>query len=607
MCGINGIFDPLGQLVNKRVLLQSMGDQMAYRGPDGQGAFVNETVALGMRRLSIIDVEGGGQPLYNEDCSLVLVLNGEIYNYVELMRDLKGRGHQFKTGSDAETILHLYEEKGERCLEDLRGMFAFVLWDTARKRLFAARDRVGIKPLYIAEQANVLWLSSELKAIVRAARFAPNIDPRAVYQFLLYSHAVDQRNTVVSQVQRVLPGEYLLADKRGITLRSYWTPRFSGDAGVKDHTDEEILNTFESAVGLHLRSDVPVGILLSGGVDSSAIAAVAASSGGNYTALCAGYEGEHDVDERGQAHATAKFLNMAYTDVVIDPAGYAADFDELLKYSDEPVGDPAAMPQWSLYRQASRRGYKVLLSGIGGDEVFFGYPAWNQIGEQSRSLSPENLSRWTGFNQSKFFLGVRYLLDTISNPDFREAAASADQPLYALRDLAPRGPDAMTSILFGCYLVHNGCYLGDKLGMGCSVEVRVPFLDHRLVQTIFELPLARRFDVTTSKVMLKRLLRGRVPDTVLDAPKRGFVPPPDYLDHLAGQHCDEILHGELVGWGWVQRSALESLCAKHNALPWLRRNRVRKLIGVEKSGWFLFRLLSFERWYKILFGKRESV
>ena len=583
-----------------------MNEEMAYRGPDGQGTFVAETIALGMRRLSIIDVAGGDQPLYNEDRSLVLVLNGEIYNYVELMGDLKARGHRFRTGSDAETVVHLYEEKGEQCLEDLRGMFAFVLWDARRSRLFAARDRVGVKPLYMAHRANVLWLSSELKAIVRAARFSPEVDPRAVYQFILYSYAVDQRNTVVGQVQRVLPGEYLIADERGVTLRHYWSPRFSGDAGISDHSDDEILQTLETAVRLHLRSDVPAGILLSGGIDSSAVAALAAGSSDNYTALCAGYEGKHTVDERDQAHATATFLKMPYLDVEIDPAGYAADFDELVNYCDEPVGDPAAMPQWSLYRQARRLGYKVLLSGIGGDEVFFGYPTWNQMGEQSRSLSPGAFAGWTGFNQSESVIRTRQLLNLISGPTFREVASSVDEPIYVLRDHAPRGPDVMASILFGAYLVHNGCFLGDKLGMGCSVEVRVPFLDHVLVQTVFDLPLARRFDVTESKPMLKRLLRGRVPDAVLDAPKRGFTPPGDYLDHLVARHTDEILQGELVRWGWLQHSALESLCSKHKALPWLSSTRVRKLVDIEKSGWFLFRILSFERWYRMLLGSGQS-
>lgn len=597
MCGINSIFDPTRRVPNKASLVQYMNDQMPYRGPDGQGIYADDAVALAMRRLSIIDVAGGDQPLYNEDRSLVLILNGEIYNYVELMQGLKSRGHRFMSGSDAETVVHLYEEKGEQCLQDLRGMFAFVLWDIKRQRLFAARDRVGIKPLYMARRENVIWLSSELKAIVGAARISPTLCPAAMYQFLLYSYAIDPRHTIVEEVQRILPGEYLTADASDTTLRRYWTPRFGGDAGIADRSDEEILHTLDTAVQLHLRSDVPVGILLSGGIDSSTVAAFAARSSDNYTALCAGYAGNHAVDERAQAHETAHFLRMPYNDVVLNPATYESDFDELVRYCDEPVGDVAAMPQWSLYRQARQHGYKVLLSGIGGDEVFFGYPTWNVAGEQSRSLSGAEFKQWTGFNRNAAQIQTRQLLDKLSGQSLREAAATADEPLCALRDSAPQGPDAMASMLFGGYLVYNGCYLGDKLGMGCSIEVRVPFLDHALAQSVFDLPLSRRYDPRRSKVMLRRLLRGYLPDAVINAPKRGFTPPGSYLDDLVTQHTSEILEGTLVRSGWIRRSEIQALCSQHNALPWLHRHRVRNWLGLERVGGFLFRLLSFERWH----------
>jgi asparagine synthase (glutamine-hydrolysing) len=600
MCGINCILDLQRRLPQKAGLVNYMNDQMVYRGPDDQGAYSDDFASLSMRRLSIIDIGGGHQPLYNEDRSLVLVCNGEIYNYVELMNDLKARGHRFMSGSDTETILHLYEEKGERCLEDIRGMFAFALWDSKRARLFAARDRVGIKPLYFAEQNGVLWLSSELKAIVGAANIVPTLRPTAVYQFLLYSYAIDPRHTLVEEVKRVLPGEYLVADVSGTVFKRYWVPVFGGDKGIADRSDHEVLETLETAVQLHLRSDVPVGILLSGGIDSSTIAASAACSSSNYTALCAGYSGNHSVDERPQAHATAVALGLPHLDVVLDSESYEADFDELVRYCDEPVGDPAAMPQWSLYKQARQRGYKVLLSGIGGDEVFFGYPSWNTIGERSRTLSDAEFNSWIGFDQEPGQIGTRQMLHQVSGQRLREAARAADEPLYLFRDQAVKGPDAMASMLFGTYLINNGCQLVDRLGMGCSVEVRVPFLDHVLVQTVFDLPLSRRFDQRCSKVLLRRLWRGRVSDAILDAQKRGFNPPGDYLDLLVTKHIPEVLEGSLVSQAWIGRERLEDICKRHAAMPWLRRHRVRKFLGISRASLLLLRLLAFERWHSLL-------
>lgn len=600
MCGISCIFDLTQSQLDKAALIGYMNDQMVYRGPDDQGVYSDKSVAMGMRRLSIIDVSGGHQPLYSEDGSLVLICNGEIYNYVELTQHLKARGHRFMSASDTEIILHLYEEKGEQCLEDLRGMFAFVLWDSKRQYLFAARDRIGIKPLYIAEQNGVLWLSSELKAIIGAARISPTLRPSAVYQFLLYSYAIDQRHTIIKEVNRLLPGEYLIANASGITLNRYWVPHFGGDEGISGHSDQDILKTMQETVALHLRSDVPVGILLSGGVDSSTIAAFAARNGKNYTALCAGYVGDEAVDERLQAHATAAFLDLPYQDVVLDPETYEKDFDELVRFCDEPVGDPAAMPQWSLYKQARQSGYKVLLSGIGGDEVFFGYPSWNSIGERSKTLSLDEFKHWVGFDLESGQIRTKQFLERLGGPLLRGSIHDANEPLQTLRDQASQGPDAMASMLFGAYLVHNGCYLADKLGMGCSVEVRVPFLDHKLVESVFELPLSRRFQSGLSKTMLKRLLSGLIPDAVLNGKKRGFTPPGEYMDGLVTSNIALAYEGVMSRIGLIDRDELHRIISQHTAMPWLSKHRIRSLLGIPKLGWLLFRVLAFEKWYAIL-------
>ncbi len=602
MCGINGVLDLDQCLPDKAARVRYMNSQMIYRGPDDEGLYNDDQIALGMRRLSIIDVGGGHQPLFNENHSLVLVANGEIYNYVELMCDLKARGHVFATASDVETILHLYEEKGVNCLADLRGMFAFILWDRRTRRLFAARDRVGIKFLYFAEQNGVLWLSSELKTIVGAAQVDPKLRDVAVYQFLLYGFAIDQRHTVVEQVERVLPGEYLLADSTGITRKRYWTPIFSADStGTENQSDDKLREILANAVSLHLRSDVPVGILLSGGVDSSSVAAYAAQSGGDYTALCAGYLGTSPDDERQQAHATAMHLGLPYEDVVLDASAYSDQFDQLVQYCDEPVGDWAAMPQWALYAQAQQRSYKVLLSGIGGDEVFYGYPFWNDAAAQTGSIPLQARNTWTGYQDFPMFKQSYSLVSSLVNCCFHDLMSDIDQPLYELRESAPWGPDAVAAIMFGTYLIHNGCFLSDRLGMGCSVEVRVPLLDHVLVESVFALPLQHRFREKASKILLKKLLRGRVPDAVLDAPKRGFTPPMRYLEQLLASSSEEICNSILTKH-WLEASKLRAVVARQNAMPWLNRGRVRQWLGIPRSSAVLFRILAFQRWFDLIHG-----
>jgi len=606
MCGINCIYDPSAVMKNKRGVVGYMNDQMIYRGPDDTGVYADDMVALGMRRLSIIDIEGGHQPLVNEEDNLVLVCNGEIYNFVELRHELKARGHRFSSDSDVETILHLYEEKAEACLDDLRGMFAFIIWDKVKKKLFAARDRVGIKPLYFAELNRTIWFSSELRTIICAANINPTLRSSAVYQYLLYGYAIDQRHTVVEEVNRILPGEYIVIEKTETNHRRYWIPQFGGDEGIEDLPDSQIRGTLEKAVRLHLRSDVPIGILLSSGIDSSSLATFAALSGDNYTVLCAGYSGDHAGDESAQAQETATLLGLDYDRIILDSDSFDEGFDQVTKFCDEPTGDPSAMPQWELYKRAKQKGYKVLLSGIGGDEVFFGYPKWNIFGELSKHLSLDEYETWIGFDEDRNYIEVSQIIDSIGGDGFKAIGKGINAPLYELRDQAPPGPDAMNAMLFGTYLVHNGCLLSDTLGMGCSVEVRVPFLDHVLVQSVNNLPLNRRFEIPNSKPLLKRLMLGYLPEEVLEGEKKGFTPPEKYIDQLIIRKIDKIYDGILAKTGWIELSKLRRLCSRHSKASLIPYHRVRRLLGIPKIPTFLYRLLAFEGWYNEVISSRQS-
>jgi asparagine synthase (glutamine-hydrolysing) len=260
------------------------------------------------------------------------------------------------------------------------------------------------------------------------------------------------------------------------------------------------------------------------------------------------------------------------------------------------------MPQWGLYRRARELGYKVLLSGIGGDEVFFGYPAWNKAAEDARAVPPGSFGRWIGFDGNPRMSQERQLLESIASESIEGLRNSIDYPLYALRDLAPKGPDSMSSMLFGSYLVNNGCLLADKLGMGCSVEVRVPLVDHVLVESVFSLPLARRFRPNETKPLLKSMLRGTITDVVLDAEKRGFSPPPRYLDRLVLDDLNEIRDGVISRSGLFDQGALERMCAQHGSLPRLRVQRLRRKVGLTDVSSILFRLLALERWYGVVKG-----
>ncbi len=533
MCGINVIFDPDRSLADPLARVRAMNQQMRYRGPDGEGFYAEGPVSMGMRRLSIIDLAGGQQPLFNEDKSLALVCNGEIYNHLELRAQLIETGHTFATHSDCEVILHLYEEGGAACLARLRGMFAFALWDSKRQRLFAARDRLGIKPLYIHRRGRLLALSSELKSLIGkdlagTARHLPTLADTLGYTFPLSDH-----QTLARDIERVPPGCLLEVDHQGLRLERYWEPTFAGGDGRL--TDDELVASLTRAVELHLRSDVPVAVLLSAGVDSAALAALAKKSGTDLIALSAGYRGLHDCDERSGAAETARALGLPFRELELDAADYPRAFEEIVSRCDEPAADIASVAQWALYRECRAAGFSVVLSGLGGDELFFGYPLWNQIGERM-AAGAEGGTRGHGVvrrNDS----AMRWM----GSEELREAAASGESRVRAFQASAPAGPDAVYSFLLRSYLVNNGLQLADKLGMASSVEVRVPFLDHVFVEQVLGLPLERRFRSGQPKQLLKKMLAPLLGPAILDRPKRGFEPPGAFVRTIIEANAERLL------------------------------------------------------------------
>jgi len=382
MCGIAGI----ASLDGRPVLpgeVQAMCEVLAHRGPDEEGLFIGSGAGLGMRRLSIIDLETGSQPLASEDRSIWAVCNGEIYNHGDLRRDLERRGHRFATRSDAETIVHLYEARGAECVARLRGMFALAVWDDRRHELLLARDRLGIKPLYYAEIGNRILFASELKAILEH----PDVERRLSWEavgHLFAFQSTPARQSIVEGVRKLEPGHLLQAAAgRGIRTRRYWEVRFEPDTrSGAEALGERLRAGLEESVRLHLVSDVPVGAFLSGGIDSSAVVATMSRlSPGPVKTFSIGFD-ERDYDELAHARTVARQFGTEHHEMVVTPD--ALDLlDGLVWHLDEPFGDSSAIPTFMVSRLAARS-VRVVLSGDGGDELFAGYDKYVVEGRERR-------------------------------------------------------------------------------------------------------------------------------------------------------------------------------------------------------------------------------
>jgi len=604
MCGIAGIIatQPLTPELRSRVL--RMNDRATHRGPDGGGVFHDGPIALAMRRLSIIDVKGGHQPLFNEDKSVALVVNGEIYNAVELRAGLRSQGHQFRTGSDCEVIVHLYEQYDLECVQHLRGMFAFALWDSRLRRLVLGRDRMGEKPLYLSMQNGVIYFASELKALIASGAVPFELEPAAVDLFFHYNY-VPEPMTPVHGVQK-LPAAHLLtidADSWKQEQQCYW--RMEDAPALTGNPAELIRAELDTISELIIRSDVPVGIALSGGLDSSVIAAMTARKyPGSMQAFSVGYHGRRPQDEREDAKAFAEYLGMPFHEVELRSEDFAAFFPELVYWSDDPIGDISAYGYYCVMRAAKAQGVSVMLQGHGGDELFWGYPwvreAVTQTARKLRSprfheyvtlTLPAYWSPWGIKEWIKSAAGLRsawtlYTRDRLSakeqavfydlTPDFRlvhaqmpmlyEAAfaeqLSPGQP-YSLftREMPWPSLDVlMTQLICQTYLEENGIAQGDRLSMASSVELRLPLVDYRLVETVIGLRKACPDHALPPKAWFREAVTDLVPDWVMNRPKRGFTPPLEEWHHaLFAAHGARLDGGFLVSTGILRPSSGRAL------------------------------------------------
>jgi asparagine synthase (glutamine-hydrolysing) len=595
VCGISGAVTKNKLSPELKTAVARMSAAQIHRGPDGAGEYFSETVALASRRLSIIDPHGGWQPLYNEDKSLALVINGEIYNYIELRNSLKASGHEFRTESDGEVILHLYEENQTDFINHLRGMFAFALWDNNRKRLILARDRMGEKPLYLYERDGQFLFASELKSLLHSRLVPFELDARAVNLYFHYQY-VPEPQTPIKGVRKLDAAKMLIVDTKNwqIEEKTYWKME---DAPPLEGAPQDLIRQKLGEVSeLIVRSDVAIGVSLSGGLDSSIVAAFAVRQQPNLLAFSVGYEGRPESDERRDAETFAQYLNVPFFDVELDTQEIVDFFPELNLWRDDPIADIAGFGYYAVMKLAREHGVPVVLQGQGGDELFWGYPQMRAAVEenfrkaallrnplsqaliQSLILSfpkRNNLSAWLRdfggmrsalrnvrenlaapdrlffYDKSDDFLSAAAQVPALYSPEF--AARLKENDPYRLFDFDGNWDSAeiaLTKLVCATYLRENGITQGDRLGMASSVEMRLPLVDYQFVETVIGLRKNQSDAELPPKYWLKEAVKEILPDWVLNRPKRGFAPPTrEWHDALFAAYGDSLRDGFLVEEG----------------------------------------------------------
>ena len=621
MCGICGKleFEP-GKRVPGR-LLKQMADSIRHRGPDDEGFYASGPIGLGFRRLSIIDVEGGHQPLCNEDGTIWIVFNGEIYNYQSLREHLIARGHVFRTNSDTETIVHLYEEYGRECVQKLRGMFAFAVWDSKKKSLFLARDRVGIKPLYYYAGPDFLSFGSEMKAILADPAVEREVAPEMVDRFLTYLY-VPGGATLIRRLFKLEPGHTLTVVDGRIEVRQYWDLDFSRatSRSSKEYA-EGLVSLLQETVQLHMISDVPVGFLLSGGIDSTAMLSFAAEkTGKRLSTYTVGFSSPGIVDERPFARLAAKNYGAEHHEISISAREFADFLPGYVWHMEEPVCEPPAVALYYVSKLASRR-VKVLISGEGGDEAFAGYENYRNIfwfEQIKKAIGPLAPSLGRGLSDLGRLLNSRilkkygpwltmnleqYYLSRAASPSqvFNQACGFYTSDMFSEINKessmsVARGHLARASqygVLEKMLYVDTKTWLpddllikADKMTMANSVELRVPFLDHNILEFAAGLPRDQKIRGLTMKYLVKQALAAHVPREILHRRKAGFpVPYPLWLrNNLRHWVRELLLDSRTLSRGYFRRSAIEKLTEDHE------RGR-----GLSKE---IFSLVILELWHR---------
>jgi asparagine synthase (glutamine-hydrolysing) len=628
MCGIAGIVqrNPRESVDPER--LRSMRDVLRHRGPDGKGLWVEGPVGLGHRRLAIVDLEGGHQPMASEDGNAWIVFNGEIYNHLALRKTLEAQGHRYRTRSDTETILHLYQEHGESCVELLQGMFAFALWDRKRRSLLLARDRLGIKPLYYAVTDGEILFASEIKAILSAGRIAPQLNASVLPEFLS-TRFVSSDETFFRQIRKLLPGRTLCWSlEEGLRERRYWRlPVFSqreGPAATLRACAGDVRERLAAAVRSHLMSDVPLGLFLSGGLDSSGLAALMARMVPDPIRTFSVGFADAEANELDYARLAARAVGAHHREIVVSPDQFFEALPRLVWHEDEPLAFPSSVPLYFV-SQLARAHVKVVLTGEGADEIFLGYnryrvTAWNdRLGASVpdaarvalRSLArklPRPVRRFADRSflalppgpRSLFYENFAVFTRPLQEMLLADAEALAARDPYAAglafyQEASGGVLDRMSRADLQTYLVEL-LMKQDQMSMAASIESRVPFLDHEFVEQMMAIPARFKLRGWQTKAVLRAALEDLVPRPILARRKMGFpVPIGRWLRGSQWPLVQEwVLSGRALSRGHFQPREIQRLAHEHRE-------------GRANHGDKLWLLMNLELWQRIFFdGERPA-
>ncbi len=620
MCGICGFS---GQVPgDKEAMLKSMNESIYHRGPDEDGFYLGDNVGLAMRRLSILDIDHGSQPIFNKDGNICTVFNGEIYNYPELREEMSSRGYQFNTNVDTEVIVYLYEEYGEEFVKHLRGMFAIALWDENNRKLIVARDQVGIKPLYYATREGALYFGSELKALVAANQFKLSISEQAVDTFLTFMF-IPAPLTIYNEIKKLEPGHYIRYAENKLEIIKYWDLKIDQKKGQDKSNDTE--SVLVDSIKKHLQSDVPMGAFVSGGIDSSLVAAIA-SQNLKYplSAFTVFFKAKNNSldDERPYVYELARKYNINVNELTCEQ-DFLDIADEIIDAFDEPFGDDSVIPNYYICQYAAKD-VKVVLSGLGGDELFAGYRRHNGI----------RLASWVSHIPKFLIKSARFLINFLPEPKsgseridhikrfFKHHSRDiADSYFGFLSSIDEQDKSKLYSSSFmsridldktrefvvnrfnepemggpidralytdlKLYMPDQILTLSDRLSMHHSLEIRVPLADKDVIEHCVNIEAKHKIKGKTTKVLLKNIARKFVPASIISHRKQGFEPP-------------------MAGWLKHEFKDLltNTLSEKNlNRHKLFRQDQVNELIeehlsGRRKNNKILFCLLMFQLWYQ---------
>lgn len=621
MCGICGIFYPDPRRRVERDTLEEMNGRIAHRGPDDAGFFVEGNVGLAMRRLSIIDIATGHQPISNEEDNIWIVYNGEIYNHQELRSAMEARCHHYRTKSDTESIIHLYEEYGPDCVKHLRGMFAFAIWDRRKRKLFAARDRLGIKPLYYRYDGKALLFGSEIKTILAYPGVKAEFNRSTLAEYLAFGY-ITGAETMYSGIEKLPPGHTLEVDENGkLTITPYWdlTVAPDNDSKPREYYVKTYRELLEQCVSSHLMSDVPLGVFLSGGLDSSAVAALTTKIRKEpIETFSVGY-GEEEFSELRFARQVAEHIGSKHHEVRLSREEFFQSLPKLIWHEDEPIVWPSSVSLYFVARLARER-VTVVLTGEGSDETLAGYTryAWTLLNARMdnvyRSLTPAFLRSWVRSGINTLPLGAslhRKLEHTFLGRDgaswpafyydnFYSAFSAAEQAELLSAEAREAAGDAYAGSMqywekSSGDMLHRLLYTDiktyllellmkqDQMSMAASIESRVPFLDHELVEFTASIPAKYSIQGLAGKFILKSAVEDLLPRDIVYRQKMGFPTPWAYW--LAGPQLDDLermlLEPRTLSRGLFKAEVLRRMFAEHRAHRRDHGNRIWRLLNLE--------------------------